>query len=128
MPLLSDAPRSARYAPGGDIYNSLASSYGTAGADKVYRVQQSGGDIAGAIATLKHGAPLNDSTASNLAKQLANDPFAAPLESANRQLFKVGLNFLKNPFAALAILAIAVAVAWAYVPGARSFFARLTAK
>lgn len=117
----------SRYDTGGSIYTEIAARYGEPAAERVRRAAASGepGAIATTLGEIRNGPMLTESTAVILADQLVNDPFAAPLESANRQLGRIGLNLLRNPLAALAIGLVIVAVIYAYVPGAKSFFARL---
>lgn len=101
-----------RYAPGGDIYKSLADKYGNDGAQQVYAAAQTGdfnGEVNAALTAVKYGKPLNDSTADIFLDQVTSDPLAAPLESANRQLGNVFLGLLKNPFV---LLAVALLVAY----------------
>ena len=100
-----------RYQPGGDIYASLLASYGVTVANNVAAAARTGdatrvnavmpGISSGIVAT-----PLNDSTASIFWDQITTDPLAAPLESANNQIGKAVLNFLKNPW----VLAAGVAI------------------
>lgn len=103
----------SRYAPGGDIYQTLATAYGTAGAEKVYAAALSGdrGAITDAIVQVKHGQPLNDSTAEIFLQQITSDPLAAPIESLNNQVGKVFKNLLLNPFALIALVIVGLIVA-----------------
>jgi|GEM_PF-4953855 hypothetical protein len=103
----------SRYAPGGDIYQALAKDYGTAGAEKVYNAALSGdrGAITDAIVSVKHGQPLNDSTAEIFLQQIISDPLAAPIESLNNQVGNVFKNLLLNPFALVALGVVGVIVA-----------------
>jgi putative Ca2+/H+ antiporter (TMEM165/GDT1 family) len=96
-----------RYQAGGDIYASLQSQYGTSAADSVAAAAQSGDEtqVNAAIVQAKYGAPLNTSTGSILANQLATDPLAAPLASANNVLGNTLLSFLKNPLVLIAVAA-----------------------
>lgn len=113
----------ARYSPGGDIYQSLSASYGKAGADRVFETYKAGGEVSKVIGQLKHGEDLNDSTASVFTKQVTSDPLGAPFAAANRQLAKVGLNFLKNPLVALVIFGGLAIYFW---PALRPVVARFT--
>lgn len=75
----------SRYQLGGDIYNTLAGQYGSTAADAVALAAQSGDsfNVTGALAQIRDGAPLNDSTASLFVNQLINDPLQAPLDALN---------------------------------------------
>ena len=93
--------------PGGDIYASIESTYGTAAADAVATAAGTGDETAvnTALAAAKFGNPLNTSTASIFAQQIMTDPLAAPLASANTVLSNTALSFLKNPMVLLVIAA-----------------------
>jgi hypothetical protein len=105
-----------RYQPGGDIYATLVSRYGTAGADTIAAAAATGDNtqlnyaLANAQTGMTGGA-LNDSTASILAGQLATDPLAAPLGGLNNALNNSILSFLKNP---TVLLALAVVLFFAF--------------
>lgn len=94
-----------RYSPGGDIYEKLVSQYGRDGAETVYAAAKSDekGAIANALAELKHGpAPTgSSSTLGIFLDRITTDPFAAPLESANKAITTIGnsalFGLLKNP-------------------------------
>jgi hypothetical protein len=58
--------------------------------------------ITEAIASVKYGSPLPDSTPSIFFNQLATDPLAAPLEDANTALQNTFFSFLKNPWVLVA--------------------------
>lgn len=105
-----------RYAPGGDIYNKLANQYGPAGAERVYSAYLSGGDVAGAIAELRYGTPLEDSTLKLFGTQLATDPFGAPLDAADNY---IGTNItnalravLRSPWVVLLVGTLLVIYFW----------------
>jgi len=104
-----------RYAPGGDIYQSLAASYGTAAADRIYVAAQTGDrpTVTAAIAQEKYGNPLTDSTAAIFAQQVVTDPLAAPAEALNSQIGKAFANLFKSPW----ILVVVVGVAFFYLGG-----------
>lgn len=103
----------SRYAPGGDIYQTLATSYGNAAAQKVYNAALTGdrGAITEALATVRNGPPLTDSTAEIFLQQITTDPLAAPIESLNNQVGNVFKNLLLNPFALVALGVVGVIVA-----------------
>jgi hypothetical protein len=98
-----------RYAPGGDIYKTLAEQYGTAAAQKVYQAALSGvdGAIAAALGEVRNGPPLNDSTAAAFLDQVETNPLAAPLSGVNNLLGNSVLSFLKSPYV-LAALGIGI--------------------
>jgi hypothetical protein len=100
-----DSTLIARYQPGGDIYISLQSTYGTAGANQIAQAALSGDEtqINAVIDQLKFGAPLNTSTASILGNQLATDPLGAPLASLNGALGNTFMSFFKNPWVIAAV-------------------------
>jgi hypothetical protein len=102
-----------RYQRGGDIWASLAASYGGGAADSVARVARDTRDRMAVTAELdrvKRGAPLNQSTASILAVQLATDPLGAPLDAANEKLSTLAGNtalaLLRNPLVLLVLLGL----------------------
>lgn len=107
----------SRYQSGGDIYNTIATRYGTAGADRVAAaaLSQDPVTINQAYTLVKYGPPASESTLGIFADQIFSDPLAAPLESANRQIGLAAWNFLKNPWV-LAALAVGVWV-WLGMPG-----------
>lgn len=94
-----------RYQPGGDIYNKLAAQYGTAAAQQVYQAALSNDRVAitDAIANVRSGPPLQDSTAAIFFDQLATDPLAAPLADVNKVIGNTAFSFLKNPWVLVAI-------------------------
>lgn len=105
-----------RYQPGGDIYAAILSQHGQEAADSCAAAALTGDETAiNAALTLYSGTstpyqavPLAEtSTASILGEQLATDPLAAPLESANKVLNNTFLSFLKNP-TVLIVLALVV--------------------
>src|SRR5256885_9618262 len=89
-----------RYAPGGDIYQTIAVQYGSAAADRVQQAYESGrsGAVAEVLAELRFGQPSDTSTASIFWKQIITDPFAAPLETANRGIGTVLGSAIKGLF------------------------------
>jgi hypothetical protein len=117
----------SRYDTGGSIYVEVAEKYGEPAAERVRRAAASGepGAIATTLGEIRRGPMLSESTTGIFVGQIVNDPFAAPLDSANRQLGRLALNLFKNPLATLALVIVVGVIAYVYVPGARSFFARL---
>lgn len=95
-----------RYMPMGDIYATFETQYGTAAADAIATAAGTGDETAvnAAITQVRFGNPLNTSTAAIFAQQLATDPLAAPLASANTVLSNTALSFLKNPMVLLVIV------------------------
>lgn len=111
------AAQIARYQPGGDIYAKLAGKYGTQSADLV-AVAASTGDrfkITDALATVKNGAPLEDSTSSILIDQLITDPLAAPLEAADKATKQIFASTTGKVVVAVVIVGIVVVLA-VYLP------------
>lgn len=108
-----------RYQKGGDIYEKLRQSYGTAGADYIASVDRAGGSITDAIVKVKYGGYLPDSTTAIFVDKITTDPLAAPLESANRQIGNVVLGVFKNPWvlAALAVYVFLQLGGWDYLKG-----------
>ena len=98
-----------RYQAGGDIYAQLAAQYGIPGADAVAAAALTGDEtqVNAALTGVKNGQPLNTSTWSIFGNQLATDPLAAPLASANNILGNSFLSFLKNPMVLLAVAGVA---------------------
>jgi hypothetical protein len=111
-----------RYAPGGDIYQELASQYGPAAADRVYRAARDGGDIATVLGDIRNpGIGGSTSTTSILLDQLATNPLGAPLESVNRTLGNTVWSFLKAPWVLLLLVVLALLYFW---PVLRTVFAK----
>ena len=81
-----------RYQQGGDIYQSLVSRYGQAKADEAAAAAALGDETA--INAALAGAPLNTSTLDIFARQIYNNPFAAPIE----QLDKIAKNSISSLF------------------------------
>jgi hypothetical protein len=107
----------SRYQPGGDIYSKFVSQYGRAGADRIAAADASGVPYAvnDALAEVRNGPRLNDSTASNFWDQITTDPLKAPLDSANDQIGKAVANFFKNPWV---LFALALLIwGWLGAPG-----------
>jgi hypothetical protein len=116
----------ARYQPGGDIYATLEDQYGRNAALLIAQAAQTGDrdSLNEAIAQVRHGAKLDDSTAKIFWQQITTDPFDAPLDSLNKGLGTVfksaGLGVLKNPWV---LLALALVVFFA-IGGHRWLFAK----
>lgn len=107
-----------RYAPGGEFYNKIAGEYGVDGANKVYEAAQKEepGAIAEALGELRYGGKLETSTSAIFAQQITTDPFAAPLEAANKGLGVVVGSAIKGIFSNLwVLLFVGVGVAVAYI-------------
>lgn len=95
-----------RYAPGGDIFDSIAANYGRDAAQRVFAAYSSreSGAVATALGEIRNGPATGSSSAlANLANQLATDPLGAPLEAANRTLGNTVLSFLRAPLVLLAL-------------------------
>ena len=88
------------YAAGQPAYNAVQAQYGTAAADAQWQA---------AITAEANGTPLNTSTWSIFGNQLATDPLAAPLASAETLANNTALSFLKNP-TVLFVLVLAVGI------------------
>ena len=116
----------ARYQQGGDIYQKLASQYGTSGADKIAQAALSGDEsqINVALTDVKYGAPLPTSTAGIFAEQLATDPLGAPLASVEKATSNTLLDFLKSP----AVLSVIGAAAFFALGGADYLRRKLASK
>ena len=126
-----DLDKLEAYSPGGSIHESLTADYGKPGADKVLAAYKSGvhGAVADAIGVLKHGPKLETSTAKILGKQLATDPFAAPLASANNIISTIAgsalFGLLKNPMVLLVLVLFVVFKFGGGFSTLRSFFKSL---
>lgn len=100
-----------RYAPGGDIYSSVDRQYGPDAAERVYSAARTGDrfKVTQALSNLRFGADLDGSTLSNFFTQVTTDPFAAPLDTANRAIGTVAssalLGVLKNPWVLVSLSA-----------------------
>lgn len=101
-----------RYQPGGDIYAQLETQHGRPGALLVSQAALTGDRtaITEALARLRFGEPLDESTARIFWSQIRSDPFDAPLSSLNKgfgTVFKsAGLGLLKNPWVLVALAAV----------------------
>lgn len=81
-----DAPTTARYQPGGDIYNTLTASYGPNAANSMAVASRgSKEDLAGAMADIR-SKPTQGSTSTfvNFVQQMS-DPLQAPIAAAMGQ-------------------------------------------
>jgi hypothetical protein len=81
-----DPAMAVRYAPGGDIYQTLATQYGSANADRVNQAYLTGesGAVAEELARIRFGPQSSTSTVGIFAGQMVTDPLGAPLDAANR--------------------------------------------
>ena len=111
--------RLARYAPGGDIYNSLADEFGQDAANGAYRASLTGdrADLNRALSLARtaqrRGITFDqaqaqfpdgdESTARIFGHQITSDPLSAPLDALNSQLSKAAWNFAKNPMVLLLV-------------------------
>ena len=96
------------YARGGAKWNAIAASQGEASADAQWQA---------AIDAERNGTPLDTSTWDIFATQIYNDPFAAPIEQANKIVSNTAAAAFRNPFFTLAVLALVVGVVlWFFGP------------
>lgn len=115
-----------RYQPGGDIYAKLVSQYGTGGADQVAAAALTGDRllVTNAIAQAEYGAKLTDSTLAIFGNQIATDPLAAPLASAE----KISANTFMALFKSPAVIVVLVIVGFSLMGGwqwlGRTLFAK----
>ena len=118
-----------RYLPGGDIYAQLESQYGRNAALLASHAAKTGirQNVTEALARIRNGERLDESTASILWGQLTTDPLGAPLDAANKQLSALAGNtalaFLRNPMVLL-ILALVAAGVWINFFGLPKFLRR----
>lgn len=101
-----------RYQPGGDIYAQLETQYGRTGALLVAQAALTADKTAvtEALARLKHGEPLDESTARIFWSQVTTDPFDAPLSSLNKGLGTLStsaiIGLVKNPWVLIAAVVV----------------------
>lgn len=90
-----------RYQPGGDIFAELAADYGADAANNIARVARTANReaVTESVTLLRSGPKLETSTAKIFVHQITTDPFAAPLETANRGLGNVFGSAIKGLFA-----------------------------
>jgi hypothetical protein len=114
-----------RYQRGGDIYQSLAATYGAANADNIAAAALTGDEaqVNAAIVAAKYGAPLDTSTTHAFVDQVATDPLAAPLAGLNNVVGNTFLSFLKSPWVLLALVITAF-----FLLGGADFLKRKLAK
>ena len=97
----------ASYQPGGTAYANAVIMYGQAAANTLASAAATGDQtqLTNAIESIRGNgaAPLNTSTLSIFGNQLATDPLAAPLASANNALGNTFFSFLKNPWVLVAV-------------------------
>ena len=119
-----DSNTISRYQNGGDIYNTLASSYGTIAADLVAAAAATGSDasVQSVLENVRTNAGYvtgqkSTSTLGIFADQILTDPLAAPLKSANNALGNSFLSVLKSPWVMLAgvILLFSVMGGWGWL-------------
>lgn len=101
-----------RYQPSGDIYETLAAQYGVGAADTIAAAAATGDErqINAALVRVKFGSDMPTNTLAIFGNQLATDPLAAPLESANNIARNSFLALLKSPWVILAVAAVIAAV------------------
>jgi len=105
-----------RYQAGGDIYASIAAQHGTSAADACAAAALSGDEtqINAALALYETAAgnstvavPMaTDTTTSNFLHQIATDPLAAPLATAEGLARNSLLDFLKSPAVLLTVAVV----------------------
>jgi len=101
---------SARYQPpDGNIFKRLESQYGTGAALVIARAAASQDDeaVQEAIAQVRSGPRLDDSTLSNFWTQVTTDPLEAPLTGLNNQIGNAVGSVFKNPWVVLVLAAAA---------------------
>ena len=98
-----------RYQAGGDIYATLAAQYGTNAANSIAAAAATGDreQLTEAIAYVRNGAALDDSTASIFIDQLLTDPLAAPLDALDSAVKKV---FDSNGIKTILLVAVVAVV------------------
>lgn len=92
------ATSASNYARGTAAWQAVADSQGEAAADAQWQA---------AINAERNQTPLDTSTWSIFGSQLYNDPFAAPIEQANKVLGNTITDAFKNPFFLFAAVALA---------------------
>lgn len=109
----------SRYQPGGDIYASLVSQYGTTGANIIATAARTGnrGNVTEAISQVKDGPFLPTSTAEIFATQITTDPFAAPFKSLNSGLSTIFGSAIANVFANPWVLLLLVGLVFYFLGG-----------
>lgn len=112
------ATLTARYSPGGDIYEEIRLRYGSPAADRVLNAYLSDtpGAVAEELSKLRFGAPGQTSTGAIFTEQIFTDPFGAPLEAANTAIGNVAgsavRGVLTNPWVLFALLAAGTYFFW----------------
>jgi len=103
-----------RYQPGGDIYATLKAKYGDAGAAIVAIAAQSGdrAQVTDALARVKYGERLNESTLEIFLNQLATNPLDAPLDTLDDAVSKL---FDSKGVWTLLLVGVAIVIAIAVV-------------
>jgi hypothetical protein len=100
------------------MFEELTARYGRAAAELVWRASESGdsGAVADAIAEVHKWPVRSESTWGLFGRQIVTDPFAVPLESANRGIGVVlgsaikGL--FKNPWVLLVVVLVLAVWLW----------------
>jgi hypothetical protein len=111
-----------RYQPGGDIYATLEGQYGRNAALLISQAALTGDRDAlnEAIARVRNGAKLDDSTASIFWHQVTTAPFDAPLDALNSFLGNATKSALKsivlNPYVLLLFVGVAALVVFKFFP------------
>lgn len=85
----------SQYARGSTNWNAIAQAQGVDAANAAWQA---------AINAERNGTPLDTSTWSIFLDQITTDPFAAPLESANRLAGNSFLAFFKAPWVIAVVL------------------------
>jgi hypothetical protein len=116
-----ESKKIARYQRGGDIWERIKNELGAAAADVVAEAATSGDEyrVNDAYKTAKFGANLDDSTTDIFFGQMYNDPFAAPIEQADKIISNAGKavkkaisdNF-KNPILWFILIAAGIVLFW----------------
>ncbi len=109
----------ARYQSGGDIYASLAATYGASAADTIAAAATSGDEtqVNAAITQAKYGNPLDTSTASILASYSPSDWLNNATNYWSKQAENVGSNSLMNILKSPAVLFIGALALFLYLGG-----------
>jgi hypothetical protein len=107
----------ARYQPGGDIYANLSGQYGIAPADIIAEAARTGDrfKVTDALALVRRGQPLEESTSVILIDQLITDPLAAPLAAADAGIKQIFASTTGKVVTAVAIVGLIVVVLL-YIP------------
>jgi hypothetical protein len=109
-----------RYQVGGDIYSALSAKYGVSVANAGAAAALTGDEsvVNQALTTARYGPSLPDSTVTQFANQLINDPLAAPgaivdkaltntIATLNNSAENALISTLKNPYFLGAVVVVA---------------------